>query len=186
MAPLALLLTTLLAAGAPPAVEPPPPPVGEVTVIGSREPPKVVRTYPVAGAAPDFGVLVLTVAFDQPMRADSGPPVAGQGAPDCRPGWRLLPDGKTFILLCALKAGEAAHVKLDGFRNAADRLAAPVELAFTGDGDKVDANLEDALKSAGLKPEDGPVMDWAPPSGPGAAASPASPTPAPPSTGKGG
>ena len=142
----------------------PSPPVGEVTVIGSREPPRVVRTFPATGATPDFGVLVLTVAFDQPMKVGSAPRVTGEGAPDCRPSWRLLGDGKTFVVLCALKSGEAAHLRLEGFRNAADRPAAPVELAFTADADKVDTNLEDALKSAGLKPEDGPVMDWnAPP-----------------------
>ena len=170
-------LELLLALAAPPApVQPPPPPVGEVTVIGSREPPKVVRTFPAAGAAPSFGVLVLTVAFDQPMRADSAPRVAGDGAPDCRPTWRLLADGKTFVALCALRAGEAAHLRLDGFRNAADRPAGPVELAFTADADKIDASLEDAMKSAALKPEDGPVMDWAPPplASPASPASPAS------------
>ncbi len=164
---LALLLALASAQAAEPdaAVQSTP----EVTVIGSREPPKVVRTFPAAGSTPAFGVLVLTVAFDQPMRPDSAPRVAGAGAPDCRPTWRLLADGKTFVALCALKAGEAAHLQLAGFRNAADRLAAPVELAFTADIDKVDAALEDALKSAGLRAEDGPVMDWAPPQ-PGAPA----------------
>lgn len=142
---------------------PPPPPVGEVTVIGSREPPRVVRTFPAAGSTPAFGVVVLTVAFDQPMDAASAPRVAGDGAPDCRPTWRLLADRKTFVALCAVKAGEAAHLRLVGFRNAGDRPAAPVELAFTADADKIDPALEDALKSAGLKPEDGPVMDWSAP-----------------------
>ncbi len=175
MPPLFLLLAALPLGAAPPApaVQPPPPPVGEVTVIGSREPPRVVRTYPATGASPEFGVLVLTVAFDQPMRADSAPRVAGEGAPDCRPTWRLLPDGKTFIALCAIKAGEAAHLRLEGFRNAADRPAAPVELAFTADADRIAPSLEEALKSAGLKPEDGPVMDWAAP--PAAAAAVAKP-----------
>lgn len=94
--------------------------------------------------------------------------MAGDGAPDCRPTWRLLADAKTFVALCALKAGEAAHLRLDGFRNAADRPAAPVELAFTADADKVDVSLEEALKSAGLRPQDGPVMDWSAPPAPAA------------------
>ena len=151
-----LPLLALLALQAAPA----PPPVGEVTVIGSREPPRVVRIFPAAGSTPAFGVVVLTVAFDQPMDAASAPRELGPGAPDCRPSWRLLADGKTFVRLCALKAGEAAHLTLNGFRNAADKRAAPLDLAFTGDADRVDPNLEDALKSAGLKPGDGPVMDW--------------------------
>ena len=180
MPPLAPLLAALTALAAPPAVEPPPPPVGEVTVIGSREPPRVVRTFPAANAAPAFGVLVLTVAFDQPMRADSAPRVAGEGAPDCRPTWRLLRDGKTFVALCALKSGEAARLRLDGFRNAADRPAGPVELAFTADADRIDTSLEDALKSAGLKPEDGPVMDWTGAGGPAVVAPAAAAAPAPP------
>ena len=173
MTPLVALLLALAAPPVPPD-QTPAPRVPEVTVIGSREAPKVVRTYPATGATPDFGVLVLTVAFDQTMRPDSGPRVAGDGAPDCRPNWRLLPDSKTFVALCALKAGEAAHLTLAGFRNAADKPAAPVELAFTADADKIDPSLEEALKSAGLKPEDGPVMDWAPPppGGPAAASTP--------------
>ena len=159
-----VLLLALQAALATPGPIPPVPntPVAPVVIEPRRDSPKLVRTYPAAGAVADFGVLVLTVAFDQPMDPVSAPKSLGPAAPDCRPDWRLLSDRKTFVLLCTLKAGEAAHVTLAGFKSSQEKAAEPVDLAFTGDADKVDPAIEDALSSAGLKPEDGPVMDWRP------------------------
>lgn len=157
------LVLALQAATAPPI---PDTPVAPVVIEPARNAPRLVRTYPVAGAVPPFGVLVLTVAFDQPMDPESAPKALGPAAPDCRPSWRLLADRKTFVLLCALKTAEAAHLTLTGFRSSQAKPAGAVDLAFTGDADKVDADLEDALRSAGLKPEDGPVMDWSSPPAP--------------------
>lgn len=144
-------------------------PVSPVVVEAPRDAPRLVRTYPAAGAAAPFGVVVLTVSFDQPMDEASAPKALGPSPPDCRPSWRLLNDRRTFVRLCALKSGEAARLDLSGFRSTQAKPAPAVALAFTGDADKVDASLEEALKSAALKPEDGPVMDWSAPPAPPAA-----------------
>lgn len=158
MPALALMVALQAAAAKPPPI--PDTPVAPVIIEPRRDAPKLVRTYPAANAVADFGVLVLTIAFDQAMDPASAPKALGPAAPDCRPDWRLLSDRRTFVLLCALKTGEAARLSLAGFRSSQDKPSPPIDLAFTGDADKVDPALEDALKSAGLKPEDGPVMDW--------------------------
>lgn len=141
-----------------------PAPVAGVTVEAPRPPPKLVRAYPAAGSTPPFGVLVLTLAFDQPMDPASAPAVAGGDAPECLPTWRLLPDAKTFVLLCSLRSGQAYRVAFppgsNGFRSTQAKAPDALELAFTADPDKPEISLADALKSAGLKPEEGPVMDW--------------------------
>ena len=158
---LLLALLALQAAPVPAAVPPPTPtPVAPVVIEPPRDAPRLVRSYPAAGSAPAFGVLVLTLAFDQPMDPASAPASLGPDAPECRPSWRLLTDRKTFVRLCALKAEAATHVSLSGFRSSQAKPAAAVDLAFTSDGERIDPNLADALKSAGLKPEDQPVMDW--------------------------
>jgi hypothetical protein len=162
----ALLLA--LALQAPAAAPPTPPgqatPLGQVTVDAPRPPPKLVRAYPAAGATPPFGVLVLTLAYDQPMDPASAPRIAGPSAPECLPTWRLLPDARTFVLLCSLKPGAAYRLAFPAearaFRSTQSKTSDPLDLAFTADADKPEISLADALKSAGLKPEDGPVMDW--------------------------
>ena len=161
------MLPLLLAlAQGPRAVEPPPPPVGEVTVYANRPPPALARTYPAAGAVAPFGVLVLTVAFDQLMDpASVEAAFAGPDAPDCLGRWRLLADKRTYVRLCSLQAGKSYRIRFadDGaktFHSVLSKPPAPFDLAFTTEPDKTDASLADAIKSAGLKPEDGPVMDW--------------------------
>jgi hypothetical protein len=160
-----LLALLALQAAAPPPVAPTP--VSPVVVEPPRDAPRLVRSYPAAGGDPAFGVLVLTLAFDQPMDPASAPAALGPDAPDCRPSWRLLADRKTFVRLCSLKAGAPAHLSLSGFRSSQAKPAPAIDLAFTADGDKVETTVADALKSAGLRPEDEPVMDWRSPPGPG-------------------
>lgn len=161
---IALALALLLQAPAPPPSGVTP--LGAVTVDAPRPPPKLARTYPAAGATSPFGVLVLTVVFDQPMdpaRFDTPP--AGDDAPQCLGRWRLLPDLRTFVRLCSLTAGRSYRLRFGadasaGFRNVLGKGPEPFELAFTTEADKTDTSLEEALKSAGLKPEEGPIMDW--------------------------
>ncbi len=139
----------------------------DVTVVAARGPtPQLVRSHPAAGTTAPFGVLVLTLAFDQPMDAASAPGApSGADAPACLPDWRLLADRRTFVLLCSLKAGTAYRVRLPApgagaFRSTGARPAEPLDLAFSTDADKTDPDLGEALRSAGLTAKDGPVMDW--------------------------
>lgn len=162
----------LAAAAPPPAAVPSRPtsaaesvtPLNSVTVTALKPPPRLVRSYPAAGSTPPFGVLVLSMAFDQPMDPTSAPRIEGADAPECLPTWRLLPDGRTFVLLCSLKPGRAYRLawapERRAFRAVGSKPLEPMELAFTADADRPEISLADALKSAGLKPEDGPVMDW--------------------------
>ena len=169
---LAPLLALALQAAAP---TPPPPinPVDPITVEAPRAAPKLVSSYPAAGSEPPYGVLVLTLAFDQPMDPAHAPKsLGGPEAPACMPDWRLLPDRRTFVRLCSLDAGKPFRVALEAgaFRSGQAKPLPAVEIAFTSDAEKIDASLADALKSAGRKPEEGPVVDWRAPPGRAAAA----------------
>lgn len=141
-------------------------PVEVVTVEALRPQAKVAATYPAAGSTAPFGVLVLTVTFDQPMDPEGADPaLAGPDAPRCLPTWRLLPDARTYVLLCATEPGRSYTVRLGSdparaIRSAQHKPSAPYELRFTTEPDRTDASLADALRSAGRKPTEGPVMDW--------------------------
>ncbi len=156
----------MMIAPPPPAAQEPSHEVSGVTVEAPRPPPRRVRTYPAEGATVPFGVLVLTIGFDQPMSADRAPQMVGaagaEETPDCLPGWRLLPDRRTFVRLCTLKAGHAWRVRLEGdaFRSSQSKPAEPLELSFRSDPQTTDTSLAEALKSAGRAPEEGPIVDW--------------------------
>jgi hypothetical protein len=141
---------------------------GVVVAAPSKQLPQVVSTYPAAGAAVKPGVLVLRLTFDQKMnpaafRFDRG----GDRYPSCLARPRLLPDEKTFVLLCTVGPDGKFSMQLNGpgdggFVNLASQRAAPMLLQFsTQDGLSL-ASMKDAMKAAGLKPEDDPVMDRRP------------------------
>jgi DNA-binding CsgD family transcriptional regulator len=70
--------------------------------------PRVVATFPAAGAVIPAGTIALRVTFDRPMRPGnySFVQMAAQTYPDCgdnRPGQSA--DGRTFILHCRLEPG---------------------------------------------------------------------------------
>ena len=165
-AAMAPLLAALLQAAAP---APPPVTVEGVTVEAPRPQARVAATYPAQGAAAPFGVLVLTVTFDQPMDpegADTG--IAGPDAPRCLPTWRLLPDARTYVLLCSTEPGRSYAVRFGSdparaIRSAQHKPSQPYELRFTTEPDRTDPSLADALRTAGRKATEGPVMDWRPP-----------------------
>ena len=166
-------MTPLLLAAA--LLQSPPTTVEGVTVTGTAPRPQaqVASTYPAQGAVAPFGVLVLTVTFDQPMDpAGADRALGGADAPRCLPTWRLLNDARTYVLLCSTEAGRSYRLRFGAeparaLQSAQHRPAAPYELAFTTAPDRTDSNLDDALRSAGRKPEEGPVMDWRAPAGPG-------------------
>src|ERR1700748_123235 len=87
--------------------------------------PKVVDTFPAEGKTVAPGVLIVKVVFDQKM--DPGGWDYGKGAnayPQCLDRPRLLPDEKTFVLLCTAPSKGKFSMTFDasgkgGFENLA-------------------------------------------------------------------
>lgn len=136
--------------------------------------PMVVSTYPADGKAVAGGVLILKVTFDQ--RMDPNGWDYGKGTdpfPQCLDRPRLLPDEKTFVLLCTVGVNGRFSVALNppdsgaaAFQNLAGQKATPATLNFTtGDGVAV-VDIADAMKQAGLKADEGPIMDVEPSTAP--------------------
>jgi hypothetical protein len=143
--------------------------VSGVTVAApAKEPPKVIATFPESGKTVAPGVVILKVVFDQKM--NPGGWDFGKGAeayPACLERPRLLPDEKTFVLLCTAGGARKFSVTLNdgrdgGFENLAGQRAAPATLDFATDSGASSQTVEDAMKAAGLKPDEGPVMDIKP------------------------
>lgn len=174
----AVLLLVAIAAPALAQTSSAPTRLSGVTVVApSPTLPKVVSTYPADGKAVAGGVLILTVTFDQKMAPDGWDYGKGADAyPQCLDRPRLLPDEKTFVLLCTTPTRARFSVTLNqssgagAFENLAGQKATPAVVNFTTDDSVVVASLADAMKAAGLKPGEGPVMD-SKPSGAAATAS---------------
>jgi len=140
--------------------------VAGVTVTApAKELPKVVSTYPEAGKSVQPGALILTVTFDQRMNPDGWDYGKGQDRyPQCLARPRLLNDEKTFVLLCTAGGNQHFSVQFNGaqaggFVNLAGQRATPAAIDFTtADGASL-STIEEAMKAAGLKPDQGPVMD---------------------------
>ena len=101
----AALLVVILAAAASPALaqtSSSPTRLSGVTVVApSPTLPKVVSTFPEEGKSVAPGALILKVTFDQKMNPDGWDYGKGKDAyPNCLAHPRLLPDEKTFVLLC--------------------------------------------------------------------------------------
>ena len=141
---------------------------GVVVTTPAKEPPAVAGTYPAAGTAIAPGTLILKITFSQRMdpsgwRFERGP----DKYPQCLARPRLLPDEKTFVLLCSVGGQGKFSIQLNapgdgGFVNTAGQRATPFVLEFTTTDATSVGTLTDALKAAGLKPEDDPVMDKRP------------------------
>jgi hypothetical protein len=152
---------------APPA--PAPVPLSGLTVAApAKTPPMVVSTFPEAGKAVAPGALILKVIFDQKMAPDGWD--YSQGAdryPQCLERPRLLADEKTFILLCTVGADTRFSVRFNataggGFQNLAGQRATAGEVDFSTSGDQSLSTIDDAMKAASLKKDEGPVMDRTP------------------------
>ena len=144
--------------------------VSPVTIMPPTPKPKVVATWPAADQAVAPGVLVLKVAFDQPMtprdfayRLD-----AGAQPLDCLKTPRLLNDAKTFVLLCTTLPGKTYTVGLNNapasaapgrFSNLSENPAEPSQLTFTTQTGEPVTKLRDAIKAAGLGGLDMPVEE---------------------------
>ncbi len=141
---------------------------GVVVVPPSKDPPAIVSTYPAAGAAVTPGALVLKLTFDQRMNPEDWRFDRGDiGYPSCLARPRLLRDEKTFVLLCTVGANGKFAVQMNGpgtggFANLANQRATPLLLQFSTLDGASQSTIKDALKSAGLKDEDSPVMDKQP------------------------
>jgi hypothetical protein len=150
---------------------------GIVVAAPAKELPKVIATFPEAGKTVAPGAVILKVVFDQKM--NPGGWDYGKGAdayPACLERPRLLPDEKTFILLCTAGANRKFSIALNdgkdgGFENVAGQRATPSDFSFATDNSVSSATIEDAMKAASLKPDEGPVMDIKPAAGALAASS---------------
>jgi hypothetical protein len=138
--------------------------------VSAPEPtlPKVVATYPAEGKAVAPGALIVKVTFDQKMDPEGWNYAKGKDAyPQCLARPRLLPDEKTFILLCTVPGDARFSIAFNGtsdggFVNLAGQRAAAADVSFTTDDSKSIATIADAMKAAELKPDEGPVMDVKP------------------------
>lgn len=143
-------------------------PAAPVTVAGvdvvASDPPAIIGTYPAAGAQVSPGVLVIKIVFDQAMAPDawSYAKTATADYPPCLSTPRLLPDRKTFVLLCTAGAGRQYGVDINGeadkaFVNVSRRRTAPFELRFSTSSDEPVRSLKAAMTKAGLGDLDMPV-----------------------------
>jgi hypothetical protein len=142
----------------------PPKTVAPVTVTPRTNPPKVVSTFPASGQVVAAGVLIVHVTFDQTMDEKGFVFVSPPGAamPKCLGVPRLLKDEKTFALLCTTETNRNYSLALNtpahaGVANVSRTRAEPALLAFSTSGEMGPRNLEDALKAAGLTPDDVPI-----------------------------
>jgi hypothetical protein len=130
--------------------------------------PMVVSTFPTAGAKVTPGALILKVTFDQLMNPDGWDYAKGTDAyPKCLARPRLLKDEKTFVLLCTAPPNARFSVAINatqagGFENLAGQRAVGAAVDFSTDDGKALATIDDAMKAAGLKADEGPVMDSKP------------------------
>jgi hypothetical protein len=155
---------------------------GVTVVAPSPTLPMVVSTYPADGKAVAGGVLILKVTFDQKMNPEGWDFGKGSGAyPQCLDRPRLLPDEKTFILLCTAPTNGKFSVTFNqapsgmgAFENLAGQKATPAAVEFTTGDTPALVSIADAMKAAGLKAGEGPVMD-ATPAAVAAAKAPSSP-----------
>jgi hypothetical protein len=137
-----------------------------VVIPPNGDPPKVVATWPAAGAAVAGGVMILTVTFDQKMAPDGFNITTTQGADglQCLKTPRLLNDGKTFVLLCTSREKTSYTVAFNagpgaGFANIGQQRAAPATLSFSTTDADGPRNIADAMKIEKLTNIDVPIQD---------------------------
>lgn len=142
------------------------PTVSSVTVFPATDAPKVTKSYPAASQALSAGVLVLSVTFDQPMLPggfDFGPAAGGE-QPHCLKTPRLLDDKRTFVVLCTTEPAKAYALTFNakpqgGFQNVAEHRAEPSTLSFKTTDGEGPRDVHEALKAAGLREVDMPILE---------------------------
>jgi hypothetical protein len=147
--------------------------VSPVLILPPTLPPKLVSTYPAEGATVAPGVLILKVAFDQQMSPSAWnyAPASGAEPMDCVKTPRLLPDQKTFVLLCRVLSNRTYGVTLNalrpgGFANLGDNPAQTAVLTFKVDAADPVTTVRRAMEAAKLLPDQMPVQDAAMPVAP--------------------
>jgi len=167
--PLLLALAVALAAGPVMAQQAPksePNEVSPVLILPPTQPPRLVSTYPAQDQTVAPGVLILKVAFDQQMSPGrwNYAPVDGAEPMDCVKTPRLLPDQKTFVLLCRVLANKTYGVTLNaqrdgGFANLGDNPALTAAVTFKVDSEAPITTVKRAMEAAKLLPDQMPVQD---------------------------
>ncbi|HUO21262.1 MAG TPA: hypothetical protein VMU59_01955 [Caulobacteraceae bacterium] len=160
--------------------EPPTVGRGSDLVVHAKPPvdPRVISTFPADGGKAPGGIVVLKIVFDQAMVPEAWSyGAAPDGAfPHCLKKPRLLPDQKSFALLCSVAPDLGYAIQINAspdFVSARGRSAQPFMLHFKTTSDTV-YDMYAALKQAGLTDADEPIMTWnAQPGGVSDAAPPA-------------
>ena len=139
---------------------------GSPLIIPAKPPvdPKVVSTFPADGGKTPGGVVVLKIVFDQGMVPEAWSyGESKDGAfPHCLKKPRLLPDNKSFALLCSVAPNLAYAIQINAtpdFVSERGRSAKPYMLHFTTT-DATVYDMHEALKQAGLTDADEPIMTW--------------------------
>lgn len=158
--------------------------VSPVLILPPTLPPKLVSTYPAQDQTVSPGVLILKVAFDQQMSPSAWnyAPAAGAEPMDCVKTPRLLPDQKTFVLLCRVLSNKTYGVTLNaqrpgGFANLGDNPAQTAVLTFKVDAEAPVTTVRRAMEAAKLLPDQMPVQDAPRAGGPIPVATPSIATP---------
>jgi hypothetical protein len=140
--------------------------VSPVLILPPTLPPNVVSSYPAQDETVAPGVLILKVAFDQQMAptAWNYAPAPGAEPMDCVKTPRLLPDQKTFVLLCRVLANKTYGVTFNaertgGFANLGDNPAKTAALTFKVDSEYPITTVRRAMEAAKLLPDQMPVQD---------------------------
>ncbi len=162
------------AAPAPGGVKDEPPPIPQDVTVVAPKPVKVTGTYPADGASVPGGTVIIRISFDQNMSADSWSYTRSDKGkfPNCLTKPRLLPDRRSFVLLCSLDLNTAYAFDVNAsptFETVGGRKAPAVPVSFRTSGD-INIGLHQALDSAGLQDADDPIMNEV--STPGAIRSP--------------
>ena len=163
---LAVLAATSAAPGVSAQVKVDPNEVSPVLILPPTLPPNVTATYPAQDQTVAPGVLILKVAFDQQMSPTAWNYAPAQGAEpmDCVKTPRLLPDQKTFVLLCRVLSNKTYGVTFNaardgGFANLGDNPAHTAALTFKVDAEYPVTTVRQAMEKAKLLPDQMPVQD---------------------------
>jgi hypothetical protein len=140
--------------------------VSPVLILPPTLPPKLVSTYPAQDETVAPGVLILKVAFDQQMSPSAWnyAPAPDAEPMDCVKTPRLLPDQKTFVLLCRVLGNKTYGVTLNaertgGFANLGDNPAQTAAVTFKVGSDDPVTTVRRAMDAAKLLPDQMPVQD---------------------------
>ena len=140
----------------------PAPPTPDIVIVAPKDV-KVVSVYPADGAEAPGGMVVVRIGFDQKMAADAWSYTkSDRGAfPNCLSRPRLLPDGKSFALLCSLSPNTAYAFDVNAvpaFETTAGRKPRLYSVSFKTTAE-INVGLHAALAAAGLTDADDPIMN---------------------------